>query len=98
MTQAEKVVQMEKSLTSWLLRFGAAGFIAGYSLTITASAFLIWNLLIASTNAGLSEYWNGPVADSSRNLWPLIYLASLLVATFQWFKYRRSRKAEPSDS
>ena len=81
----------QASFDSWFQRYGPVGFILRYSLTITATVFLIWNLLIACTDAGLSWYWTGPLAHFERGIWPVVYFASLMAATRQWFLERRKR-------
>ena len=91
------MIEVEASFVKRLLRFGPVGFIVGYSLTITGFAFVLWNLLMACTNAGLSSIWKGPFAHLTYDLWPAIYVGSLIYAVIQWIKQRRTLTGEPSD-
>ena len=85
MTQADLANKLEASLGGWFQRHGPVGFVLRYSFTVTASAFLLWNLLLASTRSGLAWYWHGTRGSLEFVLWPVMYFASLIVATCRWF-------------
>jgi hypothetical protein len=88
LTQAD-IIRTEASFTNWFLRFGPIGFILGYSTILFGISFLLWNLTFACTKAGLSSYWQGPLAHTHRELFFSVYLGSLALSTVQWFKHRR---------
>lgn len=92
MTQAD-VVKIEARFTNWLLRFGPVGFVLGYSFSIFGITFLLWNLTIACTRAGLFWYWSGPYTHEFW-IFPAIYFGMVLVALVQWLKNRRRHDVE----
>jgi hypothetical protein len=94
MTQADLAERMEASIDGWFQRYGPVGFILRYSFTLTATAFLLWNLLLACTNAGLAWYWHGTRGSLERVVWAMLYFASLLVATGRWLLNRQRLRRE----
>jgi hypothetical protein len=82
------LLKIEARFTNWLVRLGPVGFVLAYSLTIFGITFLLWNLTIACTKAGLYWYWHGPIAHEFW-VFPAIYFAMVLGAISKWSKIRR---------
>jgi hypothetical protein len=92
MAPSNKAIEAEASFGKWLLRLGPVGFIVGYSLTLTGTVFVLWNLLMACTNAGLTLTWKGPLDYKTDVLWALIYVCSVAYAAIQWFRQRQTQE------
>ena len=89
MTGVQKVLEFEGSFVKKLLRFRPIGFVLGYSLTIVLSAFVLWSVLMACTNAGLSSVCHGSGLALTAGAWCVVPAFSLFYATAQWLKQRR---------